>query len=144
MSVISEYFKEKADDVTDIVEDLNSKIDNLLEKIGSDKEKEEEETVVEDETPPPVDNDNSDTLEKLKKSLDTYNKSQTKASSKVYKGKDLVGNPSSMGAFGPLGKSQQSVSPLFANLLARDKNSLSNIDSQISALRKLLQGGVNV
>jgi uncharacterized protein YaaN involved in tellurite resistance len=146
MSTITEYFNNKKEDVGDLMEDIQASLDNMLDKITKDDDDEEAETVVEDkDTPPPVPNDNEDTLKKLKDNLDKLSKT-SKTTSKVYKGKDLVGNPSSMGAFGPLAAASaaRSASPLFTPLNLVQKSALGDINSQIQSLRKLLQGGVNV
>jgi|TARA_Y100000114_G_scaffold153834_1_gene174618 AcrR family transcriptional regulator len=145
MSTITEYFKNKKEDVTDIMEDIQESLDSMLDKITKKDDEEEAETVVEDkDTPPPVP-DNEDTLKKLKDNLDKLSKT-SKTTSKVYKGKDLVGNPKSMGAFGPLAAASaaRSASPLFTPLNLVQKSALGDINSQIQSLRKLLQGGVNV
>jgi DNA-directed RNA polymerase sigma subunit (sigma70/sigma32) len=146
MSTITEYFENKKEDVKDIMEDIQEGIDTMLDKITKKDDEEEAETVVEDkDTPPPVPDSNEDTLKKLKDNLDKLSKT-SKTTSKVYKGRDLVGNPKSMGAFGPLAAASaaRSASPLFTPLNLVQKSALGDINSQIQSLRKLLQGGVNV
>ena len=84
-------------------------------------------------------------VSQLAKYADAYKKIASSSSAqKPITGQNLMGTPSSMGAFGPMSAVQQSTSPYFASQGVLSTAKMKELDSKIATLRKILQGGVNV
>ena len=84
-------------------------------------------------------------VSQLAKYADAYKKIASSSSAqKPIVGQNLMGTPSSMGAFGPMSAVQQSTSPYFASQGVLSTAKMKELDSKIATLRKILQGGVNV
>jgi|DEB0MinimDraft_10_1074344.scaffolds.fasta_scaffold02123_3 hypothetical protein len=84
-------------------------------------------------------------VSQLSKYADAYKKIASSSSAqKPITGQNLMGTPSSMGAFGPMSAVQQSTSPYFASQGVLSTAKMKELDSKIATLRKILQGGVNV
>ena len=144
MSVVSDYFKNSKENIEDLLEDFTKKIESVAEAV-SKKDEDKEETVVSDKEEPKSDTETQEYLKTLKDSLEAYSKmtgGQTPA--KVYSGQNLMGTPSSMSPFGPMSSGVQPASPLFSDLQTNQRGALQNLNTQITALQKLLRGGVNV
>jgi hypothetical protein len=145
MSVVSDYFeKSQLEDIEDLLEDFTKKLESVSEAM-SGKNGEEEEIVVSDKEEPKSDIETQESLKKLKDSLEAYSKmTGGKTTTPVYKGQNLVGTPSSMSPYGPMSRITPPVSPLFADLQTTQRGALQNLNTQLTALQKLLRGGVNV
>lgn len=144
MSTISDFFKEKKEDITDVLDGYVEKIKKLSEDISKSGENSEE-IVVSDEEEPKEDPKTVDSLKQIKDSLDAYSKmTASNKDTKVYSGQNLMGTPSSMSPYGPSGQMSQIASPYFSDLASNQRSALENLNTQISALQKLLKGGVNV
>ena len=145
MSVVSDYFeKSKLEDIEDLLEDFTKKLESVSEAM-SGKDGEEEEIVVSDKEEPTSDIETQESLKKLKDSLEAYSKmTGGKTTTPVYKGQNLMGTPSSMSPYGPMSRVTPPVSPLFADLQTTHRGALQNLNTQLTALQKLLRGGVNV
>ena len=145
MSVVSDYFeKSKLEDIEDLLEDFTKKLESVSEAM-SGKDGEEEEIVVSDKEEPQSDIETQESLKKLKDSLEAYSKmTGGKTTTPVYKGQNLVGTPSSMSPYGPMSRVTPPVSPLFADLQTTQRGALQNLNTQLTALQKLLRGGFNV
>lgn len=145
MSVVSDYFeKTKLEDIEDRLDDFTKKLESVAEAM-SEKDGEEEEIVVSDKEEPQSDIETQESLKKLKDSLEAYSKmTGGKTTTPVYKGQNLVGTPSSMSPYGPMSRITPPVSPLFADLQTTQRGALQNLNTQLTALQKLLRGGVNV
>lgn len=145
MSVVSDYFeKSKLEDIEDLLEDFTKKLESVSEAM-SGKDGEEEEIVVSDKEEPQSDIETQESLKKLKDSLEAYSKmTGGKTTTPVYRGQNLMGTPSSMSPYGPMSRVTPPVSPLFADLQTTQRGALQNLNTQLTALQKLLRGGVNV
>jgi hypothetical protein len=144
MSVVSDYFeKTKLEDIEDLFDDFTKKLESVAEAMSGKDE--EEEIVVSDKEEPTSDIETQESLEKLKDSLEAYSKmTGGKTTTQVYKGQNLMGTPSSMSPYGPMSRVTPPVSPLFADLQTTQRGALQNLNTQLTALQKLLRGGVNV
>ena len=146
MSVVSDYFeKTKLEDIEDRLDDFTKKLESVAEAmLGKDGE-EEEEIVVSDKEEPQSDIETQESLKKLKDSLEAYSKmTGGKTTTPVYKGQNLMGTPSSMSPYGPMSRVTPPASPLFSDLQTTQRGALQNLNAQLTALQKLLRGGVNV
>jgi hypothetical protein len=145
MSVVSDYFeKSQLEDIEDLLEDFTKKLESVSEAM-SGKNGEEEEIVVSDKEEPKSDIETQESLKKLKDSLEAYSKmTGGKTTTPVYKGQNLMGTPSSMSPYGPMSRVTPPASPLFADLQTTQRGALQNLNTQLTALQKLLRGGVNV
>ena len=84
-------------------------------------------------------------VSQLSKYADAYKKISSSSSAQTpITGQNLMGTPSSMGAFGPMSLVEQSTSPYFASQGVLSTAKMKELDSKIATLRKILQGGVNV
>lgn len=144
MSVVSDYFKNSKENIEDLLEDFTKTLESVT-KVMSGKDEDKEETVVSDKEEPKTDVETQESLKKLKDSLESYSKmTGGKKLSPVYKGQNLMGTPSSMSPFGPMSKATPPASPLFSDLQTNQRSALQNLNTQLTALQKLLRGGVNV
>ncbi len=145
MSVVSDYFeKTKLEDIEDLFDDFTKKLESVAEAM-SGKDEEKEEIVVSDKEEPESDIETQESLKKLKDSLEAYSKmTGGKTTTPVYKGQNLMGTPSSMSPYGPMSRVTPPVSPLFSDLQTTQRGALQNLNTQLTALQKLLRGGVNV
>lgn len=145
MSVVSDYFeKSKLEDIEDLLEDFTKKLESVSEAM-SGKDEEKEEIVVSDKEEPESDIETQESLKKLKDSLEAYSKmTGGKTTTPVYKGQNLMGTPSSMSPYGPMSRVTPPASPLFSDLQTTQRGALQNLNTQLTALQKLLRGGVNV
>ena len=144
MSVVSDYFeKTKLDEIEDQLEDFTKQLEEISKDMKKD-DSDEEEIVVTDEKVEPENQETTESLKKLKDSLEAYSKMTSGSSAKVYRGQNLVGTPSSMSPYGPMSRITPPASPLFSDLQSTQRGALQNLNTQLTALQKLLRGGVNV
>lgn len=145
MSVVSDYFeKTKLDEIEDQLEDFTKQLEEISQDMKKDDSDDEEKIVVTDEKVEPENQETTESLKKLKDSLEAYSKIASGSSAKVYRGQNLVGTPSSMSPYGPMSRITPPASPLFSDLQSTQRGALQNLNTQLTALQKLLRGGVNV
>jgi|SRR5210317_806765 len=117
------------------------------EKLDVDLENEDTEKDNEkvDEALEKAEKKTDEAVSQLAKYADAYKKiASSSSATKPITGQNLMGTPSSMGAFGPMSQVQQSTSPYFASQGVLSAAKMKELDSKIATLRKILQGGVNV
>ena len=122
------------------------KVKDEEEEVKVDLEKDETETPTLEEIKDVIESsqEDSETKAKLDKALKALSAASKTDSAKVYKGQNLMGGLTTMSPYGPMTKTADSPSPLFAGLDTYFGGKLKSIEGQLDALRKALKKGANV